>query len=215
MVYNRNMEKNYWAITGDVVKSRMMEDRKALQKQLFRLCRLANREFKRFLVVPLDVILGDEIQGLAKEDAPLVKVFNLWEEHLYPVRIRLGVGNGPIGTGIYRSTAQMDGVCFRNSRRGLEKAKKENGFIRFGLTNPKFEDVLNLVMLLEEGFKEEWQELHFRRYYLYRTWGTMEKVAKKEGVTKQSVAESLKAVNYKLVVKAEEILTGILSGQIP
>lgn len=208
------MAEEFWVITADIVGSRNIKDRDLLQKKLFDLRQKTNRKFKDFIKVKFDITSGDGMQGLLKKKAPLVELMNFWEASLYPSKIRLGIGEGAITTKIYSSSDHMDGPCFVNSKRALDQAKKEKGLVRFGLVDPKFEMALNLIMFFIENIKAKWKEIHFRRYYLYKELGTLEKVAEEDNAakTKQSIAESLKVAHYNLIVKAENALIFLLSG---
>jgi len=57
----------YGVITADLVESRRLTNRALVQRQLLNLVRSLNAEFRRGLVGPFMVTLGDEIQGMLKD----------------------------------------------------------------------------------------------------------------------------------------------------
>jgi hypothetical protein len=201
----------FFAITADVISSRAVKKRGNLQKKLNSVCETINNKYKAFIAVKFSITLGDEIQGLLKQTSPVFNIIRDIEEIIYPYQMRFGIGEGTISTELNKTTFQMDGECFLNAREALQNAKKEDRKIKMALLDKNIESALDIILLwLEENMKN-WNELIYRRVFLYKKLSSIEKVAKKENVTKQSISKSLKRARYDLVIKSEEVINNLLS----
>ncbi|MCM8821130.1 MAG: SatD family protein [Candidatus Omnitrophica bacterium] len=205
------MKEKFLAVTGDIIGSRQAKMRFNLQKSLINTCAVVNAKFSNFIVVNFTITIGDEIQGLLKINAPVLKITGYFEEKLHPYKIRFGIGEGTVSTSFYDTTTKMDGECFLNSRKALQQSKEEKRHIKIILDNKSIEPLIDIICFWIEKTKQEWTELQFKRFYLYKNLGSIEKVAKKEKVTRQSIGKSLKRSKYDLVIKSEEIINNILS----
>ena len=70
---------------------------------------------------------------------------------------------------------------------------------------------VNDFILLMEVIQEDWKEIHYKRYWLYKKLGTLEKVAAREGVSKQAIIKSLKVAKYEAILEAEESVRKLLT----
>ncbi len=202
----------FLAITGDIVNSRSVKNRTKLQEELLNICERVNNAFVEYIRVKFSITIGDEIQGLIKKESPIFNILEYFEKELYPVRIRFGIGEGTVSTPFYSKTNQMDGECFLNSRKAIEQAKKEDRLLKLILKHKKTEILVDMIVLWIERTKREWNNMIYRRFWLYKELKSIEKVAKKEGVTKQSVGESLKRAKYDIILKSQEIINRVVSG---
>lgn len=117
----------YFAIIGDMVQSRKLDDRAAVQKKLIEEIESTNQRHKQSIVSPYSVTLGDEFQALYHSPRYLLTdlVF-LYLSLERSVKVRFGVGYGEIATEINRKLALgMDGDAFYRARDAIEDAKKQ------------------------------------------------------------------------------------------
>ncbi len=203
----------FFAVTGDIIESRQIRRRSSFQDKLFLICEEANKKFGQFISIGFSITIGDEIQGLLKAKSPVFDIVDYFEQEIYPEKMRFGVGEGKVSTAFEKTTSRMDGECFLKSRQALQEAEKENRMFKIILRNKSLESALDIVLLWVEKNKEDWTDLNYRRFFLYKKLGSIEKVAKKEGVTKQSMGKSLKRSKYDLVLKSEEVLNRVLSAE--
>jgi len=84
----------YTVLTGDLVSSRKVDNRAAVQEKIQTVMNEINREFKSYLVVPFNFTTGDEFQGLMNELKVSFDLAQWWIKELFPYRVRMGIGAG-------------------------------------------------------------------------------------------------------------------------
>lgn len=119
-------ELGYSALIGDVVESRLIEERADFQNRLQDLIGDLNKRHQGALASPLELSSGDEVQGLFRQPQAVVAVAVQMAEELYPVRFAYGLGYGALSTEILDHTYQIDGPCFHHARSALKRTRKES-----------------------------------------------------------------------------------------
>lgn len=204
------MKKVYVAITGDIVESRFLRQRDEVQEKLRKILENINKKFKECIVVKFCFTLGDEFQGLVNSLEKSYAIVSEIQKLIFPVRIYFGVGMGNISTKIYSRTSEMDGECFFRSRAALNEAKKINQSVVYN-TQTEFDLAINTIIKLIDVIKKDWKSIHYKRIHLYQQFGTIEKVARIEKVTKQSISKMFKDIKFNEVRSAEENIKKMLS----
>ena len=113
-------------INIDIVKSRKVEDRAALQKKLNKYIEMLNHKFSGILLAPITITLGDEWQIVISdpwESYNLIQEFQqlFWEDD---IKLYAGIGIGTLLTEIDEDVRNMDGPCFILARKAIDIAKK-------------------------------------------------------------------------------------------
>lgn len=196
----------YGVITADLVESRRLTDRALVQRRLLNLIHSLNLGFRRGLVGPFMVTLGDEIQGMLKDLSAVPNAVTRIHEVFHPREITVGVGIGALATPLAKRVTEMDGPAFVNSRIAVELAKKEGleVVVRSGVG--RIDDTLNAVYGLLGGIQVGWTDAQWERFNLYRRLGTIDRVAKKLKVSKQSISKSLRNTLWHRILDIEERL---------
>jgi len=227
MTVNKRIKKNkvgsalglraieYCAVTGDLVRSREIEQRHKVQVKLIKVLDKVNKQFRNIIVVGFSVTLGDEFQGLVKSLDESYHIVKSITRLIYPIQVSFGVGWGRIFTSIEETTAKMDGECFFRSREALEKAKSNGQGVKYITGDEKRDVALNTILMLMDTIRQNWKDLHWRRVWKYEELGTYKAVAKTEKVSFQKIDKSLKVAKYEKIKLAEENLTLLLSHSPP
>ncbi len=144
--------QHYVAIIGDIIDSRTLTNRRQVQIQLQKvLQRVNNFSFlgtykqlidispfsytttkqvqltneKNSITSSFTITLGDEFQGLLSNYSHVVSIVDYIERHMWPVRIRFGIGIGEIHTEIIKdSPFGMDGPAYHIARDMLAHLKQ-------------------------------------------------------------------------------------------
>ena len=203
------------ALIGDIVGSRRLEGRQAVQTQVEQsLARLTDELAASHLVAPLVLTAGDEIQGLFREPPAVLPVVLGLSEALHPVRMAFGLGLGTLttwgGVGEGVNVARMDGPCFHRARDALTVAKKERRWLSASGFGENSDVVLSALFLLMGTIRFGWT----RRQALFvrEARGALQKdVAAKLQVSPSVVSESLKAAGFSSLLEGEEAVRRLLA----
>jgi len=186
---------DYLAITGDVIRSREMNETgfSQLKEQLL--------EFNRTVkpLVPFAIQAGDEIQGLMEMGSKPVLALLRFLSTVHPLRIRWGIGKGRVDSELLPSTSEMHGTAFEYSREALILAKKNKGIFSYVSSENNVEQI-NLIFRLLSGYLEKWNQMAYRRCQLYSDSKTIYKVAESEGVSTEAINKHLNRTNIRLVL---------------
>ena len=114
----------YYAIIGDIIGSKALENRSEVQEKLNAILRTINTEYEKNIAANFVITLGDEFQGLLINPVSLLEIIQKIKLYMYPVKIRFGIGIGDIYTEINREMAiGADGPAYHNARAMVEKLK--------------------------------------------------------------------------------------------
>ena len=87
-------DKMYFAIIGDIIKSRTSSNRYELQISLNQVLMELNEQYKNDMISDFTITLGDEFQGVLKNPRFLLRMLDMIELELYPTEFRFGIGIG-------------------------------------------------------------------------------------------------------------------------
>ena len=192
-------------LTADLVASRKVADREALQATLLKTLKTLNRRFRAIVGVPLSVSAGDEFQGLFRPDGEIIRLIDALQRELHPVRARVGIGIGGISTGLRRRSQEMDGEAFLLARQALDATRRQSpdAWLWFRTPDEEFDLAANAIALLLGLAKSRWKPLHWRRAALRDKGWSEQRIARREGVTHVAVSLSLRSAGYAAVRQAQ------------
>lgn len=192
----------YWAVIGDLARSRRIRHRDEFQRRLETLMDQANCRFAAGLVSRWVITAGDEFQALYAHPEGLVQAVHFLCEEIWPQRARFGVGYGELATALKDEAVGMDGPAFYAARAALEEAKKGRYLVRVALAlgpvqprQPRdsypiagaVSDIWDLVAKVVQGRHRSEQAV--ARWY--RELGKQVLVAERLGMSQGAVSKSL------------------------
>ena len=193
----------YVALIGDVVGSREVEDREALQRRLRRLMGEVNRRFAGAIAARFTLTAGDEFQGLLGRAGGIGEICGLLRARLDPVEIRLGLGVGGLSTALEAEAIGMDGPCFHRAREALNRAKERGSPVE-AVTGGD-EGVFEVYGSLYGALRRGWT-LRQREAVDWTMAGLKgREVARRMGVGPSTVSLHLKAAEARAVLAATEV----------
>lgn len=165
------MEKNYFALIGDIVGSRKLPNRAEVQERFRSVLDDINSNEKDSVAAGFIITLGDEFQGLLYADGGLSPIYAALKikNALYPVKLRISIGIGGISTEINPQMALgADGEAFYRARDGMNKirvdehaqriARENDGAIRIVSGNDDLDEYINTLLLLTGTIRKHWSE---------------------------------------------------------
>lgn len=222
--------RTYIAVIGDLVDSRGVRDRAALQREL----RQALRGFKRpqpfgaLLAAGPEITAGDEFQLLVRADehkvpgGPIVTYLAQLTEDLQ-IDVAFGIGFGTLATPLRDSIAELDGSCFHRAREALEGAKHEGRWAKVVTgDNPaeldaklmhrrQVTNAVNAILRLSGDIRRAWTERQREVVRIRRSAGLQKDIATELQVSRSVVSEVLAAARVDAVEEAERAASAFLS----
>ena len=185
----------YIAVIGDLVGSRELSERGAIQERLNETIVELNHSFSQRIASDLLITLGDEIQGLLETSASVSDIWWSYQRHMHSLaETRFSFGVGTLSTALRKEALGMDGPCFYAAREALTFGHKEHLNIAFGLHGrANLTKSLNRLGKLADKIIKQWSPAQWKTVLEFRKYGSQTEAAKALGVTKQTVYDSLKS----------------------
>lgn len=203
-------ERAYYALIGDIVGSRTLENRAAVQRRLRELLEEIDEELGTdALAAPLKLTAGDEVQALLAEPAVVVPMVVRFADRLHPVRMTWGLGRGTLTTDLERDVSVLDGPCFHRARAALDGATHEDAWLRVEGIGQPHARVVNALFLLMGAIRDRWTETQAR--YVGAVRGRLQKdVARELGVSEPAVSKALSSARFTIVEEGERAAEELL-----
>ncbi len=161
----------YYAIISDIVKSRNLDDRKAVQAALDKELKRINTKYESVIAAKFLITIGDEFQGLLRDGSRILDIMSEIQFALHPVKLRVGIGIGEISTGINPEMAiGADGPAYYMARESLmgikqlsysNKSAYSNIMIKVDSQRKDIEilnNLLNSILIAISSIESNWTE---------------------------------------------------------
>jgi hypothetical protein len=215
----------YFALIGDIVKSREIEHRGAVQSRLIETMRTVNARFGRFVVSDLMVNAGDSFQGILSSDAPVLCICDAIRFSLAPYcKVRMGIGYGTIATAIdAHASILADGPAFWFAREALDELY-EHSYYRVRCTalvadaqllqtvGPAVDRICLLADQIASGWKNRQLEIAMQQVLVHRYEPVAQnQLAKELGMKPQQLFASAKAMGLSAFLDGKRTAQLLLS----
>lgn len=208
--FGQNDESHYLALLADLVGSRRVADRAAVQRRMLETVEALNARYADDLAAPLAVSRGDEVQGLfARRDAVVPVIVEL-ADALHPVEWCCGVGWGGLSTPLGTEVVRLDGPAFHGARAALERAQGGGRWLAVEGIGSAAGQVLESLFALMQALRHRWTDRQIE--FIRAARGALQKdVAARFDVSPSTVSESLKAAGFGAVQEGEAAAAVLLS----
>ena len=116
----------YYAIIGDIKRSKKIENRCEIQEKLKKILDNVNSIYNNDISAKFLITLGDEFQGLLEITAPILEIIKYIQREIYPIELRFGVGIGNVSTLINHEAAiGADGPAFYAAREMIDFLREQ------------------------------------------------------------------------------------------
>ena len=198
-------------LVGDLVASRRIVERSAVQERLRACLRQLNSKKREGLVSPYTITLGDEFQAVFSTPDRLFRDALTVLIALYPVEVRFSFAIGEISTAINTKQAiGMDGPAFHEARATIDRLKKTKSLFAIASPDGAGLTLINQSLALVSHTIGKWP-----RNRLELLWGltedhTVKQLARDLRVTDKAVYKSIDAGAIRTIVPLlEEIIAGL------
>lgn len=208
-------ETVYIAMIGDLVSSRLIPDRQAVQRTLKDILKKINDEHQTIIASRFTITLGDEFQGLLSQAESLFNMMETVKRAMHPVRIRFGIGVGDITTDIDPTLSiGADGPAFYNARDSIEAIRKlqqtkwsVESELRIKTANAELDELLNTALATCSWMERHWSKRQREIIETYRLYTDQRLAAERLGINQSSVHRGLKNSGFYLYLSAREVVT--------
>jgi hypothetical protein len=209
----------YFALIGDIISSKSLEERTRIQEKLENHLNILNEKYEGVMKKNLAITLGDEFQALFQKGDFLLEIIHKIELEMYPTKLRFGIGIGKIefDHGCLDSPYKSDGEVWWNARKAIDEVKIKNSKnkqeyysnIYVISENEQINNRVNTILDLCYSIKINWTEKQISLIkYTIDNYGFEDKFVYKDVANdfKQSVStiygkyNSSKYVNYMSVM---------------
>lgn len=211
----------YIAVIGDIVESKRIKERKAVQQKLGVVLHEINERYTGDVASRFMITLGDEFQGLLQAGTHTMEIIERIERQMHPTRMRFGIGVGEITTDINPELPLgADGSAYYNARKMVNELKAAEKQKMASKLNMKIKieeyvgisELINTIFSLNTVLKEKWtdRQLEVIDTYLMDA-GTQIEVAQRLGIHQSNVQKALSNSNFYTYQRAVDTVTKILS----
>lgn len=212
----------YVAIIGDIIASKEIQERGDIQEKLRYILNQINEIYDNDISANFIITLGDEFQGLLKDNRNLLDIIKYIQKMMYPVRLRFGIGIGEISTKIFHEAALgADGPAYYAARNAMEelreqerKFRKQAADIYISRYNTICFEIkeINTILSLIKVIESKWSDA--QRYTIWdmeENGDSQEACAKRMYTTQSTIARRLAEGNYITYERAKRTLEEALS----
>jgi hypothetical protein len=201
----------YIAVIGDLVESRAIKDRNAVQKKLEKtLNRINTGKTKDAIISRFRITLGDEFQGLVSRHFSFQAFMDQYQRDTgEELNTRFGIGLGGLATDLKEEAVGMDGPCFHHARSALESARKMKTAVFF--SGFEADIALNALFQSCDDIRRKWKKRQSEVIHVHEKYGDQITAAKKLDISRQAVHLVLKAARYELYKSGMEGVQQLIS----
>lgn len=144
-------------LLGDIIDSRMIEDREPLQKSFKDVLNRINREYKTSIMIPFEIRDGDSFRGILSEYSNLMEIVSVIKIAMIPYEIRIGIGVGELSVSQNSdyTSDELDGSAFHQAKNALDYLdRKKNSYENLHQTTMINIEGLNNMDSLDKDYME-------------------------------------------------------------
>ena len=198
-------------LVGDLVASRRIVERSAVQERLRACLRQLNSKKREGLVSPYTITLGDEFQAVFSTPDRLFRDALTVLIALYPVEVRFSFAIGEISTAINTKQAiGMDGPAFHEARATIDRLKKTKNLFAIASPDGAGLTLINQSLALVSHTIGKWPRNRLELLRGLTENHTVKQLARDLRVTDKAVYKSIDAGAIRTIVPLlEEIIAGL------
>jgi hypothetical protein len=170
-----------------------------------------NSEFKKQIVSPFTVTLGDEFQGVMRDAQNIFLMFHKIQSYFKGVSFRFALSVGTISTQINRKSAiGMDGPGFHSTRTAMEQNKKQKRNLSFMGNQPEVPLLDNLLKWIDFT-TTKWKHEKWKTIFLNQLGMNQKEIEKEISISQSAISQNLRSQSTILVLETEKIIEQYLA----
>lgn len=198
--------RKHLAMIGDIVDSRGLDNREAVQLRLEQVLAEINVRFANAIRSKFLSTVGDEFQGLLVPSSEAFTIINTVLDKMHPVEFRFGLGYGEITTPLQETAIGMAGPAFYGARQALDYLKNSKE-ISARLRGPDLDKArvraINAIFSSLSIIRQFWPDNFKAILPSLRTDLTQQEIARIARVTQSAVSSRLHRAKWRQVKAIE------------
>lgn len=205
-------DRRYIVAVGDLVASRKLVHRSAVQDELKACLKSLNAKKREGVLSPYTITLGDEFQAVfSGPDRLFHDAFRIMKA-IHPVAMRFSFGIGRIDTKINPKQAiGMDGPAFHLARAAIEQLKRTKNLMVIATSEWPDVTLANESLDLVSHLVRKWDRNQFEVLLGVYTQRAVKDIAADLDVTDKAIYKAIDAGAMKTIVGILEEITARLS----
>jgi hypothetical protein len=208
----------YYAIIGDMINSKKIQDRYAAQVQLNSALKNINHLFKEDIASDFIITLGDEFQGVLHNAMNVMEIADRIKFQMDPIQLRFGIGIGDISTPINRKASLgSDGPAYWYAREAINliNGRKNRIIIQTGSQIGTI-NLINSSLSACDFIEDNWTsgQRDFVRKIILENGFTKSikqtELAEKFGKTPQAINYRIKETGIQIYIQLKETISQTL-----
>lgn len=206
-------------ITADIVGSThySAKNREMLRRVVQHALRQVNTTYRKELIVPITVTVGDEFQGVISPHWKVLSVADRLRGLMRCIEKRLavdlyvsiGIARGIIRRG--RESRMQEGAAFYLSRQGIDMLKESKARRTKLLTQAEnTNELIDLILGYQDMILCSWTKAQWQAIQMRDCGSRLKHIGKKLGVAYQNVQKRLKAANWEHYSRGRAYLTQLI-----
>lgn len=183
-------------LIGDIVGSRQVSGRAALQRQLQAAVQAVNHRSQAWLASPLTITLGDEFQAVYRGSQTVFSDIFFLLHALAPLRARFALAAGEIVTPLNKKQAiGMDGPAFHAARDLLIGLKTQDRLFGIAGLPAEIAKLAKPVLAVLSGQADGWRQTRFQLLAGLLEGRDTAALAKAAKITPRAVNKNIRAAD--------------------
>lgn len=214
--------KDYTVIIGDIIDSKKIDDRKQIQTTFKTVLQNINQKYADDIASQFTITLGDEFQGLLKNQNHVIKIITEIEMAIAPIKMRFGIGIGKVSTAInFEFSSEIDGPAYHRARAMIDELKvsesqyskrRANILLASQDTNNEVDQLLNSILSICTALKSKWTNRQWEVIEAYLVNDENQyRAAEKLGIGQSSVSKALNASEFASYQAAMDTVNAFLT----
>lgn len=206
------MKQKFYALLGDVIQSRQIDNRDDFQKIIEESCKNINTVYADDVYADFKILKGiDEIGGVLSSMSNVYTIITKILDEIYPHTLRFVLVFNYIDTALEtRDIAKMDGAVFHKASEMIRELKTSKLMFDMSVEDEMLDMAItgqiNLIFLL----KKNWSAMQYNIVREYDKTKNQSEVAQKLKITQQAVSKNLKRSMWKEIRTVEEEINFLL-----
>ncbi|EHJ56542.1 hypothetical protein HMPREF9318_00400 [Streptococcus urinalis FB127-CNA-2] len=206
----------YFAIIGDIINSKKIQDREAFQQRLNDVLDQLNTDYRDVIASQFFITLGDEFQAILHRTAPVFQIIDVLISRLSPISVRFGLGFGDIKTSINpEMSIGADGPAFWYAREAIVELHQKNDYgdtlLTFKSENMKKNQVMNALISSGDAIKASWRASQMEVFNgllelgIYDEHFDHQQLANKLSINPSALSKRLKSSHLKVYLRSRKL----------